>query len=194
MSARVGTHRDTLLQEGMRQIFAHGFHGTTVDGILEASGVPKGSFYHHFGSKESFTVELLRRYTATRMDRLDRWSERPDLTTVQALTGHFREIADGVVASHFKQACLIGKLASELASSNDAFRDQLDLNLGIWRERLIHLFERGQQRGDVRTDQSATELAEVALALIQGALVLALATRDSGSLDSATNALERLLS
>lgn len=193
MSTRVSAHREKLLREGMRQVYARGFHGTTVDSVLEASGVPKGSFYHHFGGKEAFTAELLRRYTTAQMDLLDAWSERPGLTTAQALAGYFREIADGIIASEFQRACLIGKLASELAASNDDFRRQLDSDIGAWKERMGRMFERGQQRGDVRTDQTATELADVALALIQGAFVVTLATRDARSLDSVAAALEALL-
>lgn len=192
MNARVSTHRDRLLREGMRQLYARGFHGTTVDGVLEATGVPKGSFYHHFGSKELFAGELLRRYTADQMAMLDRWSETPELTTSQALAGYFRELADLVVNSQYRRACLVGKLTTELAAAYDTFNEQLHSDLDTWRDRIRRLFERGQQRGDIRADQSAEELAEVALALIQGAFVVALATRNSAALDSVTTALAAL--
>src|SRR6201999_1686910 len=128
--------------------------------------------------------ELLRRYAAAQMDLLDDWSERPGLTTAQALSGYFREIADTIVASGFQRACLMGKLTTELAPSSEAFREQLDADFGTWKERMRRLFERGQQRGDVRTDSSPEDIADVALALIQGAFVIILATRDAHSLDS----------
>lgn len=55
-------------------------------------------------------------------------------------------------------------------------------------QRVRRLLGCGQQRGDVRTDSSADEIADVALALIQGAFVIILATRDVNSLDSVTKA------
>ncbi|WP_405058852.1 TetR/AcrR family transcriptional regulator [Kribbella sp. NBC_01505] len=193
MTTRVETHRDRLLREGMVQLYARGFHGTTVDGILASSGVPKGSFYHHFGSKEAFAAELLRGYTERQLERIDRWSATPGLSTAQVLAGYFGELTGMLVDSEYRRSCLIGKLATEVAVSNDQFRDQLSLDLEVWKARLRDVFERGRQRGDVRTDQSAAELADVVLALIQGAFVVALATRDRTSLESVGRALEVLI-
>ncbi|MGH8785554.1 MAG: TetR/AcrR family transcriptional regulator, partial [Cupriavidus necator] len=53
---RAPTHKDRLLKEGFKQFYAHGFGGTSLETVLVEAGVPKGSFYHHFGSKESFAV------------------------------------------------------------------------------------------------------------------------------------------
>ncbi|MFF1822792.1 TetR/AcrR family transcriptional regulator [Kribbella sp. NPDC058245] len=189
----VETHRDRLLREGLAQLYARGFHGTTVDGILTSSGVPKGSFYHHFGSKEAFAAELLRGYTSRQLERIDRWSATPGLSTADALTGYFGELTGMLVESGYRRACLIGKLATEVAVSNDQFRDQLSLDLDVWKQRLTVLFERGRERGDVRTDQPAAELADVVLALIQGAFVVTLATRDRSSLESVAHALKILI-
>ena len=51
--------RDHLLQVGLRQIHAMGYSATGVNEILEEAKVPKGSFYHHFASKEDFAKEVL---------------------------------------------------------------------------------------------------------------------------------------
>jgi TetR/AcrR family transcriptional repressor of nem operon len=193
MTARVTTHRERLLHEGALQIYARGFHGTTVDAILEASGVPKGSFYHHFGSKEAFAGELLRDYTASRIELFDQWSERDGLSTSQVLSGYFRELADMVVKSAFRRTCLVGKLTVELAAANDRFHERLSADIGAWRSQIRALLEKGQLRGDVRTDRTADALADTALALIQGAFVVVLASRDAASLDSVCDALQMMV-
>jgi AcrR family transcriptional regulator len=46
----------------------HGYGATGLQEILHAAGVPKGSFYHHFHSKEEFTVALIERYVAGRQE------------------------------------------------------------------------------------------------------------------------------
>ncbi|QRP49517.1 TetR/AcrR family transcriptional regulator [Amycolatopsis sp. FDAARGOS 1241] len=186
-------HREKLLREGMRQLYAHGFHGTTIDGILDGSGVPKGSFYHHFGSKEAFAKQVLARYMQFQLDQLGEWSGRADLATPALLSGYFRAMAERFIGSSHERACLAGKLSTELAAGHEAFRAQLAEDLGVWKGRIVELLRTGQRRRDVRGDQPAEVLADAVLALVQGAFVVALASRDDASLASVATALELLV-
>ena len=45
------SHKERLIRAGGKLFYENGFHGTTVDAVLAEAGVPKGSFYHHFGSQ-----------------------------------------------------------------------------------------------------------------------------------------------
>lgn len=193
MAATTVSHRERLLREGTRQFYEHGFHGTTVDGILTASGVPKGSFYHHFGSKEEFAKQVLARYMDFQLDRLATWAARADLSTPDLVAGYFRDLADLFVRSRHSRACLAGKLATELAPGHREFRRQLRADLTTWRTRLVEILARGQERGDVRADQDAGVLADTVLALLQGAFVVALAARDDASLDAVCTGLRLIL-
>ncbi|GAA3565913.1 TetR/AcrR family transcriptional regulator [Amycolatopsis ultiminotia] len=186
-------HREKLLREGLRQLYAHGFHGTTIDRILEGSGVPKGSFYHHFGSKETFARQVLTRYMQFQFDQLTEWSGRADLPVPALLAGYFRAMADRFVASGHRRACLTGKLATEMAAEHDAFREQLAGDLAGWRERIAELLRLGRERGEVRGEAPVELLADAVLALIQGAFVVALAARDESALASVGTAIELLV-
>src|SRR5215470_4449012 len=55
-------HRDLLLDTGLRVMHKRGFNATSVQDITEAAGVPKGSFYNHFESKEALGAEAVLRY------------------------------------------------------------------------------------------------------------------------------------
>jgi len=187
------SHRERLLREGMRQLYERGFHGTSVDGILAASGVPKGSFYHHFGSKDAFVKQILARYMQFQLDRLEEWCGRDDLPTPAILSGYFREMADRFVESRHRRACLAGKLSTELAAGNEAFRAQLSDDFAVWKGLIRDLLLRGRQRGDVRDDQDVDMLADAVLAMVQGAFVVALASHDDASLTAVRTAIDLLL-
>nr|WP_271208845.1 TetR/AcrR family transcriptional regulator [Rhodococcus wratislaviensis]GLK33199.1 TetR family transcriptional regulator [Rhodococcus wratislaviensis] len=176
------SHKERLLRQGTRQFYANGFNGTTVDALLAASGVPKGSFYHHFGSKEAFGQAVLERYRQFQLDHLASWAARAELTSADKLTGYFGAMVDRFIDSGFQRACLVGKFSTEVAATSEAFRHQLDADLRIWQSRLRELLAAGQADGDVRTDRTPAELADALLALIQGAFVVALSTRDAESL------------
>ncbi|MEV4316726.1 TetR/AcrR family transcriptional regulator [Actinocrispum sp. NPDC049592] len=174
-------HRERLLREGTKLLYANGFHGTTVDKILAETGIPKGSFYHHFGSKEAFALAALERYMQFQHELLDQWANRDDLSTADAIVGYFQDMATRFVRSKYMRACLLGKLATETAAGSPVFRKALAGYIDDWKRRLV---ERLQQAGDIRTDISVEQIADSVLTLIQGVFVIALAARDQGALDS----------
>jgi TetR/AcrR family transcriptional repressor of nem operon len=187
------SHRERLLREGMRSFYAVGYHGTTVDAILEASKVPKGSFYHHFGSKESFGHAVLEQYLTFQLDLLGKWTDRDDLTGLERLEGYFDEIASIFVRSGFERACLAGKFSTELAASSEAFRTQLSAGFARWKAALVAMFSEGQESGDIRGDRPPEELATTVLVLLQGGFVLAMSDHDDRPLESVRSTLATVL-
>ena len=191
---RPTTHKQKLLQQGMQQFYERGYNGTSVDGVLEAAQVPKGSFYHYFGSKESFGLAVLEVYTAWQLRLVDKWSNRDDLSTPDILTGYYDELATGFIESEFARGCIAGKFSGELANSSVTLRNETAAAFARWRQALADLLVRGQQRGDIIGDVEADELAGNVLALIQGAFLVALSTRDPKFMSDVSSSLKRMIS
>lgn len=126
---------------------------------------------------------------AFQIDLLDKWTAKKGLTTTQKLVGYFDEMSRIFVKSGYQRACLAGKFSSEIAATSELFREQLGEQMHAWQQRVIDLLRQGRERGDVRTDQTAEQLADAVLSLIQGAFVITLSTRDKHTLKSATNAV-----
>jgi TetR/AcrR family transcriptional repressor of nem operon len=175
-------HKERLLRQGMKLFYAEGFHGTTVDAVLASAGVPKGSFYHHFGSKDVFGQAVLDRYLEFQIDLFDKWAAKKNLSTSAKLVGYFKEISQIFVKSGYQRACLAGKFSTEVAAASDSFRELLSAGMQLWKSRIVELLAAGQTAGDVRQDRTAEDLADAVLSLIQGSLVIALSTRDKHTL------------
>ncbi|MFC9871796.1 TetR/AcrR family transcriptional regulator [Nocardia salmonicida] len=183
------SHKERLLRQGTRTFYSRGFHGTTVDMLLAESGVPKGSFYHHFGSKETFGQAVLERYNQYQETRLRHWLTVDGMRLADRISGYFHEMTESFIGSGYERGCLAGKFATEVASTSAVFRAQLDTDLRTLKALLVTALEQGQQDGEVRTDRGPDDIADSLLALIQGAFVIALATRDAHSLDAVNAAL-----
>src|ERR1700691_363741 len=56
------SNREKILTEGLRVVHERGFEGASVRDIVQAAGVPQGSFTNHFASKEAFCLEILDLY------------------------------------------------------------------------------------------------------------------------------------
>ena len=176
--------REDWLERGLNLLAEEGSEALTIDSLCQRFGVTKGSFYHHFGSKDAFGLVVLDRYMHIQLDALAKWADDDALSTTDKLTRYFTELCETFVRSGFQRACLAGKFSTELAANSDSFREQLGKSLIVWNSALSDLLRHGQQRGDVRTDRSPEQLAHSILALIQGAFVLALSARDTQALDS----------
>lgn len=183
------SHRDRLVRQGMRSFYALGFHGTTVDAVLESAEVPKGSFYHHFGSKEAFAQVVLEQYMQFQLDLIAKWADRHDLTTPERILGYFDEIVSIFVRSGYERACLAGNFSTELSASSATFREQLNDGFARWKAGIVALFVQGQNTGDVRNDRTAEDLATTVLVLLQGGFVLAMSDHDGRSLESVRTTL-----
>ena len=185
--------REQLIEVGLKRIHAAGYGATGVNEILELAQIPKGSFYHHFGSKGVFGQAVLDRYMQFQVDLFHNWASKQGLTTSERLTGYFKEMSQIFVKSGYQRACLVGKFSTEVAAASDPFRAQLREQIQAWKQDIVELLQQGQANGDVRRDRTAEDLADAVLSLIQGAFVLALSTRDKRTLAAVGTTIAMLI-
>lgn len=188
------SHKEGLLKHGIRQFYATGYHGTGLDTLLASAGVPKGSFYHHFGSKEGFALAVLREYQLASSQRLEKWTNEPGLSAPERLRNYMEDMANAISRKGNRQGCLIGKFALELAPASDSFSAVLATMFDSWRSRVKIVIADGQAVGTIRTDLPSDALADLVLTCIQGAIVLCLAQRDSKPMRTAAVTVATVLS
>src|ERR1700744_4070530 len=111
--------REQILEAGLKCLVEKGFNAVGVQDITDAAGVPKGSFYNHFESKEAMGVEALARYAETQ-GMAELADERvPPLTRLRA---HFDRLADQARERDYARGCLLGNFAAEVADHSELLR------------------------------------------------------------------------
>jgi TetR/AcrR family transcriptional repressor of nem operon len=161
--------RRRLLEAGLALVHARGFAASGVKDITDAAGVPKGSFYAYFPSKEAFAAAILEHYWSDIEARL-----LPILATEgvaqERITRFFHALADEHEAGDFLLGCLIGKLSLELGGTSESVRDELVHILDRWDDALTACVSSGQAgSGGVRADLDAAELAAMLIEAWEGA-------------------------
>ena len=166
--------RESLIQAGIEQLSAHGYHGTGIKQILDQVGVPKGSFYNFFGSKEAFVAEIIEHYSHGYLGQVKEYVEGAgkDLSPVNQLTFIYRYSLDQYKQADFKQSCLIGSMAAEISAESAMCRTVLEKTLKEWRVFFTLMFEKAQESGEIRGDISARALSEAYWAAWEGALII----------------------
>lgn len=190
---RAPTHKERLLKQGFKQFYAHGFAGTSLETVLVEAGVPKGSFYHHFGSKEAFALAVLQLYYEKQQQRRKKWFSASDMDEYEMLTGYLDDLVSDFTRTGAKRGCLIGKLSLELANTSEAFGALIGTMLGNWHSSVEQVIARGQHAGTIRGDLPAGQLADTILATIQGALILDLTHRRVQAMHSISAVMSSLL-
>jgi AcrR family transcriptional regulator len=80
--------RDTkteLIKVGMELLGTHGYNVTGISAVLKRAKIPKGSFYHHFESKEEFGMETIEAFSERFLARLDVFLTNDSLTESKAI-------------------------------------------------------------------------------------------------------------
>ena len=169
--------RRRLLEAGLGLVHAHGFAASGVKDITDAAGVPKGSFYAYFPSKEAFGAAILEHYWADIETRLTPILDADGLAH-ERITRFFHALADDHEAGDFLLGCFIGKLSLELGGSSEAVRAELVGILDRWNEALTKCVRAGQGGSDdIRSDLDAAELASLLVDAWEGAALRGKVTR-----------------
>ncbi|MGO9925166.1 MAG: TetR/AcrR family transcriptional regulator [Mycobacterium sp.] len=169
--------RRRLLAAGLELVHAHGFAASGVKDITDAAGVPKGSFYAYFASKEAFAAAILEHYWTDIETRLLPILDA-DGSTQERITRFFHALADEHEAGDFLLGCLVGNLSLELGGSSEPVRAELIRILGRWDTAITTCVRSGQRGpGDIRADLAAGELASQLIEAWEGAALRGKVTR-----------------
>ncbi len=116
-----------LLDVGYQLIAKNGFTAVGIKQILDTAGVPKGSFYHYFTSKEAFGEAIISHYFANYKTRLDTIGRRHS-NAQQKLYDYFQNWYDTQQNGCDYEKCLVVKLSAEVADLSEPMR--IALNAG----------------------------------------------------------------
>jgi TetR/AcrR family transcriptional repressor of nem operon len=173
--------REEIVQAGLKCLVERGFNAVGVQDITDAAGVPKGSFYNHFQSKEALGVEIVERYGSNQKRR--EVLADPTVPPLQRLQRHFDRISELYADSHFTRNCILGGFSAELANQSEAIRESLRKLYGQWSKDIEATIAEAQAKGEIAGKTKASDLAAFLLDAYEGALLRARVERSRKPFD-----------
>lgn len=164
--------RQEILNVGQRIMAAKGYSAVGLNEILATAGVPKGSFYHYFGSKDAFGEALLEDYFANYLAELDEVLALPGLNMAQRLTRYWAIWQDTQSFEDCQGKCLAVKLGVEVADLSETMRAVLERGTSGIIDRLAHAIETGAEEGSVQLCDEPHAVAQSLYQLWVGASVM----------------------
>lgn len=165
--------RNLILQAGADLISMKGFGATGINGILTAAGVPKGSFYHYFSSKNDFGLAIIDTFAEEYDAKLDQILNDRSRSCVDRLRAYFDTGFDDMASCNCTRGCLMGNLGQELAGQNEIFRIRLNNAFCAWEKRFERCIAEAQTAGDIEVGIEPSDAASFLLSGWEGAILRA---------------------
>jgi TetR/AcrR family transcriptional regulator, transcriptional repressor for nem operon len=175
--------REQLLNAGVAALHSKGFNGCGVQEITDAAGVPKGSFYNYFESKEAFSADVLEHYWEQGAQKNLAVLSDESIPALTRLRTYFSQRAEIHAAGHYERGCMIGNLATEVTGQSRLVRDRLAGLFAGWVRVVGNCLREAQQNGEIDSALDAMTLAGFLVNAWQGAVMRAKVERDSSPLD-----------
>ncbi|MER5600366.1 TetR family transcriptional regulator C-terminal domain-containing protein [Streptomyces sp. NPDC002265] len=173
--------REEIAQAAFEQFHAQGFNATGISDIVKAAGVPKGSFYNHFSSKEESALDALSRYAASLRFEMLTTAGRPPLERLRA---HFEFLSRDTVENGFVRGCLAGNFGAEVADHNEQIRAAVSQGFDQWGARIRQVLDEAKEAGDLSGDLDTEATALFILSAWEGTLIAARADKSAAAVDA----------
>ena len=160
--------KQRLLDAGWTMLLEHGYNDLGIQALLEATAIPKGSFYHHFKDKEDFALQVIDQYMHQVHSALDLClsdASRPPLPRVR----RFFELTRQSYRKEGYMGCLLGGLGQELAGVSDVFRQKIEGCFVQIADRIALCLEEARARGDLPADSHPRRMAALLVDCWEGA-------------------------
>ncbi len=153
-------------------MFTHGYNHTGIKDITDLIGIPKGSFYNHFKSKEEFGLEVIRDYMKKGLEKHKKGlfdeAKSPKQRIIDFYEGNIREYKEVL---DFKMGCMMSNFSTEMADVNEAFRSLLDDGFREQEQVIIDCLTEAQSSGEIDKQIDVELLGSSILNGWHGALV-----------------------
>ncbi|MGW5366065.1 TetR family transcriptional regulator C-terminal domain-containing protein [Actinopolymorpha pittospori] len=172
--------REQIVDAAVERFHARGFNAAGVKDITDTAGVPKGSFYNHFSSKEDLAVVALEKYGASRrLQDLEDTSVEP----LVRLRRYFEFLREEIVDLKCTRGCLFGDFGAEIVDHSEVIREAVRQSLQRWATALSGAIREAQEAGTISADIDAETMARFILNAWEGALISARSDRSADALN-----------
>jgi TetR/AcrR family transcriptional repressor of nem operon len=177
------SNRDKILTEGLRVVHERGFAGASVRDIVQAAGVPQGSFTNHFASKEAFGLEILDLYYANGCSSRSETLSNAALPPLQRLRAYIEASRDRLNRDGMRTGCLLGNFTAESSEHSEPIRQRLVEIYGETQKAIADCLADAVAAGALPADTDCEDMAGVIQTSLQGAILMAKAQHSTAPLD-----------
>lgn len=147
--------RDHLIKTGQELIWAKGYDFCSIKDITTQAGLPKGSFYHYFESKEKFALEAMNTYIEDSNEQFP--DQNKDLKTLEKLID---ARINSIIQIQFAKECYMSVMVHAYSDQDESFRAEVLQAIDKSNSTMVALMTQLQNRGLINSSLDLVELNE----------------------------------
>lgn len=171
-----------LIQTGLRLMLARGYNATGVQDLLTEAAVPRGSFYHHFATKEDFAVQVIDLYASAVHELIAATMENAALPPLERVRAFFVGVRQAYESEGYL-GCFLGALGQELSGTSELFRHKIEDCIDGIAGHVALCFEEARLRGDLPASADPVRMADILVDIWEGAALRSRLARSERPLD-----------
>jgi len=175
--------KQRLIDAGLRMLLEQGYNSLGIQTLLTETGIPKGSFYHHFKDKEDFALKVIDTYVTEVHAGLDACLQDHARTPL-ARVRHFFEMVQQKYQQEGYMGCLMGGLGQELSGVSEVFRHKIEWCFSSVAERMAICLEEARQGGEIPAGCDVHQMSELMVDCWEGAALRSRLRRNPASLNA----------
>jgi TetR/AcrR family transcriptional repressor of nem operon len=172
------SNKDRILANGLKVVLERGYVGASVRDIVEASGVPQGSFTNHFESKEAFSLEILDLYFANSRIVIGETLRNDALPPLKRLRAYIDASITAIRNHDAKNGCLVGNFAAEASDHSEIIRKRVSEIYTELREAVAYCLKAAVKADELSKSLKISEVANFIVTGLQGAWLVSKVERD----------------
>lgn len=163
--------RDRIIETGAEIIHRKGFNHTGIQEILTAAGVPKGSFYNYFKSKDQFGLQVID-YFSAHFKRIARETlEDTRISPLSRIYAFLTAFMEYFESQSYAGGCPIGNLAQEMGDLSPAFRKRLSEAVDMMVDAYAQVLAAAQKDRKIPKNLDIKDAAGFIIASWHGAII-----------------------
>jgi TetR/AcrR family transcriptional regulator, transcriptional repressor for nem operon len=187
--------REHIVRETGAMLNMNGYAGTTVDDILQATGLTKGGLYRHFPDKETvalegyrFNLEVVADLRASAVAHIGSPLER-----LRGLVQFGQDVISKLPLTGLKGGCPILNLAIEADDTRPKHRQEARRAMDRWRSELISAGRAAREAGELARDFDPERFASLVISATEGGIAQSHLYRDASHVESVVSTLLDML-
>jgi TetR/AcrR family transcriptional repressor of nem operon len=170
-----------------------GYEATSMEDLLHAMGIQKGSFYNAFGSKREIYLKTLARYRELALEKGPQLVFQSGNDCLDSLEAFVHAMIEHVASSRNPQGCFFASAAMEMTANDRDVQKSVGQGFDVVTDIVAHMLEEAKRSGEIVTDADSKDVAVLFLSIGYGLQVLGRSKIDKQKLEGAGEALLGLL-
>ncbi len=184
---------DFLIEKGIELLWSKGYNGTSVNDIVKAADVPKGSFYFYFKSKEDFVIKVIEKYFDCHFGPAKQILNNKLISPKQRLLDFHQYRYDMLKNEmEFTKGCLACNIGTEMSDHNENIRQAIMVKEQLVLSLIADVIKEAQDLGEINKTIKAEDMAAFIEDAGKGAMTTMKEMKSSYPIDNFMNVIKTI--